>query len=86
MLGCTHRIDPSTGRKRRYCSTECRTALERGMQCNTQTGKHCAHCQRQGSPGFLFKVCAGCNDTRYCGRDCQKADWKAGHKAVCKGQ
>ena len=31
-------------------------------------------------------LCKQCKKVRYCGRACQVADWKAGHKAVCKGQ
>ena len=29
-------------------------------------------------------MCAGCKKKTYCGRDCQKRDWKSGHKADCK--
>ncbi|KZV66327.1 hypothetical protein PENSPDRAFT_689115 [Peniophora sp. CONT] len=29
-------------------------------------------------------VCKGCGEARYCGRECQIKDWKAGHKRVCK--
>ena len=28
-------------------------------------------------------LCAGCELVYYCNTDCQKADWKAGHKLVC---
>ena len=28
-------------------------------------------------------LCAGCNLVYYCNQDCQKKDWKAGHKFVC---
>ncbi len=33
--------------------------------------------------GKLSK-CSRCNVAKYCGRDCQLAHWKAGHKAECK--
>ncbi len=33
--------------------------------------------------GRLSK-CSGCGITKYCGRDCQVAHWKGGHKAECK--
>jgi hypothetical protein len=31
-----------------------------------------------------LQTCARCKLAKYCGRECQTADWKAGHKAVCK--
>ena len=31
-----------------------------------------------------MKRCARCHETCYCGVECQKAHWKAGHKAVCQ--
>jgi hypothetical protein len=31
-----------------------------------------------------FPVCGGCGISRYCGRGCQKAHWKAGHREECK--
>mmetsp|Transcript_30721 Transcript_30721/g.62463 ORF Transcript_30721/g.62463 Transcript_30721/m.62463 type:complete len:549 (-) Transcript_30721:60-1706(-) len=31
-----------------------------------------------------LKVCRGCNRVAYCGKDCQRAHWKAGHKHKCK--
>ncbi|KAK7724886.1 hypothetical protein SLS57_004157 [Botryosphaeria dothidea] len=27
--------------------------------------------------------CAGCGVVRYCGRECQRQDWRGGHKRVC---
>ncbi|KAK8193717.1 hypothetical protein IWZ00DRAFT_487865 [Phyllosticta capitalensis] len=29
------------------------------------------------------KKCAACGRVRYCGRECQRLDWRAGHKRVC---
>ncbi|KAK8166624.1 hypothetical protein IWX90DRAFT_218235 [Phyllosticta citrichinensis] len=29
------------------------------------------------------KKCAGCGRIRYCGKECQRLDWRAGHKRVC---
>ncbi len=31
-----------------------------------------------------FRVCGGCKQRVYCGRECQVAGWKAGHKQECK--
>ena len=41
-------------------------------------------CVRCGTTAVATHKCAGCLGPHYCGRECQKADWKAGHKAVCK--
>jgi len=42
----------------------------------------CAAC---GSPHNL-KTCSSCGKVRYCSRECQVSDWKAGHKQVCKAK
>ena len=39
-------------------------------------------CDKCGKKADLHK-CGGCGMRRYCGKDCQKADWK-GHKETCK--
>jgi hypothetical protein len=47
----------------------------------------CAVCHRKpGDPGVpaTLKLCGGCHTTRYCSTECQKKDWKMGHKAMCK--
>lgn len=28
--------------------------------------------------------CSGCNIAKYCGRTCQKQDWKSSHKNICE--
>ena len=33
--------------------------------------------------GRALKGCSKCHAVWYCGPDCQKKAWKAGHKAVC---
>jgi hypothetical protein len=40
----------------------------------------CANCLETHD----LKSCAGCNLVRYCGPDCQKEHWEAGHKPLCK--
>ena len=32
----------------------------------------------------VFSKCAGCRVAVYCSKECQRAAWKAGHKAECK--
>lgn len=44
-------------------------------------GQPCYSCGRAAS----FK-CSKCHDRRYCSRDCQRADWQAGHRRDCPGQ
>jgi hypothetical protein len=47
----------------------------------------CAVCHRKpGDPGVpaTLKLCSGCKVTRYCSAECQRKDWKMGHKAVCQ--
>ena len=47
------------------------------------TLQHCAKCNKV-EPGLgEFKRCIQCKMIVYCGRDCQKKHWKAGHKKVC---
>lgn len=40
----------------------------------------CAHCKK---PGATFK-CTACKQPWYCGKACQRADWKKGHRDECK--
>jgi hypothetical protein len=40
----------------------------------------CAHCGNVENP----YTCALCKVACYCSKDCQRKDWKAGHKKVCK--
>jgi len=43
-----------------------------------------ARCSNEGCQKFGRKKCAKCKATKYCGRKCQLAHWKAGHKRECK--
>lgn len=42
----------------------------------------CKACDKCGKEAQLHK-CGGCGTKYYCGKDCQKADWKD-HKEACK--
>lgn len=43
-------------------------------------------CKRCGKSGMevQLSVCKKCDRVRYCGKACQLADWKEGHKEDCK--
>ena len=40
----------------------------------------CACCKRSDCH---LKVCSRCGLVSYCTKECQKTDWKRGHKAMC---
>ncbi|KAK9812836.1 hypothetical protein WJX72_004500 [[Myrmecia] bisecta] len=44
----------------------------------------CRTCFKHKDEAPNLQFCARCRFTRYCGSDCQKVDWDAGHKKVCK--
>ena len=47
-----------------------------------QDGIRCNTCKSmQGATEF--KVCSACKKVYYCSRDCQRKDWKGGHKQLC---
>ena len=43
-------------------------------------GPRCAKC---GSTGERLLLCGRCRTVSYCSKQCQKLDWKAGHKQAC---
>ena len=49
-------------------------------------GFHCDHCglARAESQRNKLDVCEKCRRVYYCGTECQKQHWEAGHKEVCK--
>jgi hypothetical protein len=46
----------------------------------------CANLTMEGreAEGKLTQKCGQCRSVRYCSRACSVADWRAGHKRVCK--
>lgn len=49
----------------------------------------CASCGKKYAldeygKGKALNSCKKCLKTKYCSRDCQKADWKAGHQNLCR--
>lgn len=45
--------------------------------------RKCEWCNQMESALGEFKHCVACKQVAYCGRQCQKADWKQ-HKKVCR--
>ena len=60
-----------------------RTASQPQQQ--RKVGNHqCAACGAASGPGgTAIKPCGRCKRVSYCGKECQRAHWKAGHKAAC---
>ncbi|KAF9483722.1 hypothetical protein BDN70DRAFT_918273 [Pholiota conissans] len=58
------------------CSLE--TLLRIGDDLDKPSSNICVLCKK---PGVL--QCARCSSTRYCGKECQVADWKPRHKDEC---
>jgi MYND finger len=40
-------------------------------------------CQYQKDENKRLHRCTGCSVSYYCSRECQKQDWKSGHKSAC---
>ncbi|KAJ7608386.1 hypothetical protein FB45DRAFT_1039722 [Roridomyces roridus] len=54
----------------------------------SQRKQQCSNCRKLNETGTKYSRCKRCWDdmereTLYCSPACQKADWKAGHKATC---
>lgn len=43
----------------------------------------CAFCKQMVTEGVTLKKCSACKAVVYCSCQCQKKDWKAGHKQIC---
>jgi hypothetical protein len=43
----------------------------------------CNHCDKSEETWGDHKLCAHCKNACYCSKECQKAQWKAGHKKEC---
>ncbi|CAB9504945.1 expressed unknown protein [Seminavis robusta] len=54
-------------------------AVASGLYRSEQTCSHC--CSKVSGPAF--SVCSGCHLAVYCGRQCQRTDWKEVHKVQC---
>ena len=73
--------------KRRMGDESAITTAEEARAVERRSQTNCAGpgCTRRVRPDDApLDQCAGCLRTYYCGKACQTADWKAGHKAECK--
>ncbi|GAQ79002.1 hypothetical protein KFL_000220330 [Klebsormidium nitens] len=48
--------------------------------------KVCDHCGEKAREGKKLQRCGVCRKAKYCGRECQSAAWRKGHREACKGQ
>ena len=63
---------------------EKRDLLMRTISGYEYAGKRlCANCWKFSESGSSFKRCVRCSGAWYCGKQCQVAHWKAGHKIDC---
>ena len=63
------------------------TAISAATVVGRRSQTACAgpDCERKlREDGAPLDVCIKCRRTFYCGKACQTADWKAGHRAECK--
>lgn len=44
---------------------------------------YCGNCHRPPRPNENLLVCTRCKSVAYCDRNCQRRDWKKGHKKEC---
>jgi hypothetical protein len=47
---------------------------------SVETPPFCSYCARTDKP---LQVCSKCRSVKYCSKECQRGDWKKGHKTVC---
>lgn len=52
----------------------------------TGSGYHCLECGEEETDELKLLRCAQCKTARYCSKECQKANWRAGHKQLCKSR
>eukprot|EP00242_Pyramimonas_sp_CCMP2087_P000525 CAMPEP_0198232076 /NCGR_PEP_ID=MMETSP1445-20131203/115536_1 /TAXON_ID=36898 /ORGANISM="Pyramimonas sp., Strain CCMP2087" /LENGTH=252 /DNA_ID=CAMNT_0043912723 /DNA_START=62 /DNA_END=820 /DNA_ORIENTATION=- len=51
----------------------------------TVSGEKCDHCgAKRNDPGVTLKFCSKCKIVWYCGTECSRAAWQAGHKRTCR--
>ncbi|KAI0045790.1 hypothetical protein FA95DRAFT_91021 [Auriscalpium vulgare] len=59
-----------------------RAVLSRSSLCGSQDMGTCEMCNNKLAKDAL-KRCGGCHYVTYCSKECQREDWKRGHKTGC---
>ncbi len=60
-------------------------ALEVDVEAPRVCGNpECVNFEGDAEGELKFRRCGGCGAVRYCGADCQRAHWRAGHREECK--
>mmetsp|Transcript_68083 Transcript_68083/g.133554 ORF Transcript_68083/g.133554 Transcript_68083/m.133554 type:complete len:142 (-) Transcript_68083:163-588(-) len=59
-----------------YTSSEC-------SDLDASPSSQCTCCGRVADNDTKLKSCPRCKGPLYCGKDCQRAHWKGGHKECC---
>lgn len=83
-------IPVCSGGRDSYCFIKARVQASRyikeleGKSTFNQALQRCWHCNAMETEERRFLRCAKCNVAFYCGKECQVAAWKSGHKAPCK--
>ncbi|VDC04751.1 unnamed protein product [Peniophora sp. CBMAI 1063] len=58
-----------------------KAAAERAHHC---AWKECRFNEEKHPMPTTLRACSGCGVARYCSRECQRKDWKTGHKIDCR--
>jgi hypothetical protein len=58
--------------------------LDRLQRHEARPLRSCAQCGAMETRADGFKRCGGCRKPVYCGAECQRLHWRAGHKIQCK--
>ena len=80
-----HSVVPQALRWARMAAAQgCSEANRFIEQLESQFRRQCHNCGKQPGKGCcVLSVCVRCRSVWYCGKDCQRAHWRAGHKRDC---
>jgi hypothetical protein len=84
---CLHRASALQGMlkpSKASTKTAPSSQLERLRKHEARPLRSCAQCSAMETHADGFKRCGGCRKPVYCGAECQRLHWRAGHKLQCK--